>query len=487
MSIKIFFLLLIYLQISLTSIINLEGKLENTVKDAVSFLFKAPIPEIPKYDRKLKPKLSIVIPIFNKENYIKNIIWSIQYQSLKELEIIFIDDKSTDKSVSQILQHRKEDQRIRIIKNKKYRGTLYNKIYGGLQSKGEYVTFINAEDLYANPEILEMAYNSCIENDLDVLEFDYFGGGYNFDTNEFRDTYLFTKDEKSLYNTILYQPEIKKNFFFEKNNANLISGVLFNKLYKREMIDKIADYIGEDFWTQIYKHDGDFLITSAMVRNAEKYMILDYGGVYHLYENPDEMTRGVFEIGKNELKFPEKNNKIFGDYISMWERIYDLTDKESDAQYFRLQFIYLLNEPEYRKAFAQTFHFERIINLCERMYNWKYISKQGKKIVKELALDTIQSEIPVRKKYNGFYDGNNFEFENDEEDKITKKISQKGKKNKENIFDNEEKKEEESYKKDKKEKINTYNDKKEVKKEKKKKDKKEEIEEIDGYYEFDDL
>jgi hypothetical protein len=77
-------------------------------------------------------------------------------QSLKELEILFIDDKSADKSVKKINQFKKEDPRIRLIKNAKNRGILYNRIYGGLQAKADYVTFIDADDLYSKaPSLLE--------------------------------------------------------------------------------------------------------------------------------------------------------------------------------------------------------------------------------------------------------------------------------------------------------------------------------------------
>jgi len=55
---------------------------------------------------------------------------------------------SPHKSVKKILEFKKEDPRIRLIKNKKNRGILYNRIYGGLQSRGEYVAFIGADDIY---------------------------------------------------------------------------------------------------------------------------------------------------------------------------------------------------------------------------------------------------------------------------------------------------------------------------------------------------
>ena len=173
------FILLFQIYFSLSSLMKLQGQMEQTVKNAVNFILSSPKVEIPKIDIKAKPKLTIVIPVYNEAKYLKNVIKSIQYQSLKEIEILIIDDKSTDKSVKKILQYQKEDPRIRLIKNKKNRGILYNRIYGGLQARGEFVTFIDADDLYANPQILQLSYEACIKNNLDILEFDYFGGRYD--------------------------------------------------------------------------------------------------------------------------------------------------------------------------------------------------------------------------------------------------------------------------------------------------------------------
>lgn len=214
---NIFLFILIILQIQFSfPLIKLEGEMEQNVIRAVSIVLSDSKPEIPKLEKDYKPKISIVIPVYNEENFIKDVLKSIQMQSLKELEILFIDDKSTDKSVKKINQFKKEDPRIRLIKNAKNRGILYNRIYGGLQAKADYVTFIDADDLYANPQILEMAYNACIKNKLDILEFDYYGGRFDRKKMLFKDAFLFSNQNKDLYDKVYYQPEIKKVFFINK-------------------------------------------------------------------------------------------------------------------------------------------------------------------------------------------------------------------------------------------------------------------------------
>ena len=456
--------------------------MEQTVINAVNFIFSGPKPEIPKIDINSKPKVSIVIPVYNEEKYIKNVLKSIQYQSLKEIEILFIDDKSKDKSVKRIIEYKKEDPRIRLIKNKKNRGILYNRIYGGLQSRGEYVTFIDADDIYANPQILQLAYEASIKNNLDILEFDYFGGRYDQENKQFLDIFLFSNQDKNLYEKVFYQPEIKQSFFYDSKRQEVIAGIVYNKLYSHKEIEKMADYIGEDFWNQHFIYMEDFIMSFAVSRTAESFMLLGYGGIYHWYENPEGMTQGVFDMEGNQLKYPYNTNKKLGDYLSMWERAFDLTEDEPDTEYFRLKLIFLLKDPDNRHVFARTYQYERILNLCRRMYNWKYASEYGKNFAKEFAIETIGFEVPMKDKYSEFYDNDhNFDLDDDIKTDVKKTKKNKKEKKKKNKYN-----EESEIKYEKK-----VEEKKEMKKEiknKKKKDNMKEIEEIDGYIEgLDDL
>ena len=457
-----YILIIIFLQIGFSfSFIKLSGEMEQNVINAVTYILSSSKPEIPKIDLNQKPKISIIIPVYNEEKYIKNVLKSIQLQTIKEIEIIFIDDKSTDKSVQKILEYKKKDKRIRLIKNQKNRGILYNRIYGGLQAKGDYVTFIDADDLYANHQILEMSYQACIQNDLDLVEFDYFGGRFDIDKLEFKDVFLFTNQNKNLYDKVYYQPEIKKRFFYQYGTEDILAGIVYNKLYSHKLIERMADYIGIDFWNQHFIYMEDFLIVFAAARNAKSVMLLGYGGVFHWYENPEGMTKGVFDMDGKELKYPDNSNKKLGDYLSMWEKTFDLTEDESDSEYLRLKLIHLLKDPDNRHVFAQTYHYERIIQICKRMYNWKYSSDFAKNMAKEFALETIKLEIPMKKKYKEFFLD---EYSEDDEEKKEKKkkkeknTKKKQKKKKEEVSENEKLKKEEKKIKDDTEELDGFLD-----------------------------
>ena len=109
--------------------------------------------------------------------------------------------------------------------------------------------------------------------------------------------------------------------------------------------------------------------------------------------------------------------------------MFDLTENEPDSEYLRMKLIYLLKDPDNRHVFAKTFHYERIIYLCKRMYTWKYSSDFAKKFAKDFALETINLEIPMKRKYSEFFENDFFGTNNNNKNKGEKK--ERKKKNKE--------------------------------------------------------
>ena len=104
----------------------------------------------------IKPKISIFLPIYTKEKYLKRSITSIQRQTLKEIEIILINDCSTDNSLEILKEFSKKDPRIKIISNKKNSGSLFSRAIGILNSKGEYLMSLDPGDQYKDKNCLKI-------------------------------------------------------------------------------------------------------------------------------------------------------------------------------------------------------------------------------------------------------------------------------------------------------------------------------------------
>ncbi len=121
-----------------------------------------------------KIKVSIIIAVYNVEPYIKQCLDSICNQTLKEIEIICVDDGSTDHTVSIIKNYQEKDQRIHIISQEnQYAGVARN--HGMKYAKGTYLSFLDADDYYT-PDMLEKLYQQAEKQQLEVVvcEYDFF-------------------------------------------------------------------------------------------------------------------------------------------------------------------------------------------------------------------------------------------------------------------------------------------------------------------------
>ena len=103
------------------------------------------------------PKITALTASYNSEKTIKAAIRSIQNQKMDEIEILIVDDASTDKSLAIIEDLQKEDKRIRIIKNKENFGPLFSKSIGALSAKGKYIMQLDSDDLFINENIFNIS------------------------------------------------------------------------------------------------------------------------------------------------------------------------------------------------------------------------------------------------------------------------------------------------------------------------------------------
>ena len=123
--------------------------------------------------KKIKnPKISIVISLYNRERYVNSTIRSVQNQNLSEIEIIIIDDFSTDNSTKYIKELQKKDPRILLFKNKKNMGTLYSKSIGVLNAKGKYIYSLDSDDMLCNEYYFSNLYDETKTGDYDFIECD---------------------------------------------------------------------------------------------------------------------------------------------------------------------------------------------------------------------------------------------------------------------------------------------------------------------------
>ena len=127
----------------------------------------------------IHPKVSIIIPIFNVQNYLEECLQSVLLQTLKEIEIICIDDGSTDQSLSILNRYAQKDSRIKIF-SKSNRGYGHTINLGIEKATGDYIGIVEPDD-FILPKMYEVLWNTANKHHLDFVksDFHYFAGNKN--------------------------------------------------------------------------------------------------------------------------------------------------------------------------------------------------------------------------------------------------------------------------------------------------------------------
>ena len=189
--------------------------------------------------KKIKnPKISIVISLYNREKYINSTIRSVQNQNLSEIEIIIVDDFSTDNSTKFIKELQKKDPRILLFKNKKNMGTLYSKSIGVLNAKGEYIYSLDSDDMLCNEYYFSYLYDEAKTGDYDFIQCN-----------------------------AIYLDEVKKVIF--KRSPNWV--VLWSKLISTKAYQKAIYKLGKEVLNnKVVVLDDDIIAIYLFITRAQK-------------------------------------------------------------------------------------------------------------------------------------------------------------------------------------------------------------------------
>ena len=176
-----------------------------------------------------KPSISIIIPIYNSEQYLKNCLDSVCNQTLKNIEIICVNDGSIDLSLNIIQNYSYIDKRIKII-NQSNLGVSAARKNGVLQASAEYIGFIDSDD-YIEKDYFEKLYNIASFENSDII--------VTGNLKEF--------DKKNTIKRMLLKYDYKKDLNDrEKCKLFVIQTGLCNKIYKKTLITKVLSYYDDN-------------------------------------------------------------------------------------------------------------------------------------------------------------------------------------------------------------------------------------------------
>lgn len=194
-------------------------------------------------------KISIIVPIYNGEKYIINTLDSILNQSLKEIEVLAINDGSTDNTKNILDSYSKKSDRIRVI-HQENNGVSATRNKGILLAQGEYIGFVDADDLI-DADMYKKLYEKASCNDADIAICGF--------TEEDLKGNILRKYEYQHCNIILRNSEIRSEFkkSLDTKREPLGGAAIWNKIFKRSLLVDNNIFIdenitvGEDFCLNI--------------------------------------------------------------------------------------------------------------------------------------------------------------------------------------------------------------------------------------------
>ncbi len=246
-------------------------------------------------------KISVIVPVYNMEKYLNKCLDSLVNQTFKDIEILVINDGSTDKSKKIIESYAKKYKNIKAY-DKENGGLSDARNYGLRKASGDYISFIDSDD-YISLDMYEKMYDKAISKDYDMVVCDV--------------NYIYENSDK----TEIVSSHIKNDTTNIKETMLSIYPVAWNKLFKKELFKT-----GIEFKKGIWFEDVEFIyrmlpyIKSIGVVKEAMYQYLQREGsiskstdkrLYNYIEN----WNGIVEFYKEKGLFEEYHDEIEYSYV----------------------------------------------------------------------------------------------------------------------------------------------------------------------------
>lgn len=235
--------------------------------------------------------ISIVVPAYNVENFIKRTIESICSQTYKNLEIIIVDDGSIDGTKGVIEEISKTDNRIKVF-SKTNEGVTKARLYGVEKAHGEWIGFVDADDLIA-PNMYETLLANAVKYKADISHCGY--------------EKIFNDKTKKYYGTKSIVKQETKQGVMELLKGEIIEPGLCNKIFRKTLFINIIE---QNLMDCTIKNNEDLLMNFYLFSQAKISVFYDVCLYYYCYREGSVSAR---ELNKNQLIDPINVRRIIFD------------------------------------------------------------------------------------------------------------------------------------------------------------------------------
>ncbi len=262
-----------------------------------------------------KPKISVIIPIYNNEMYLSECIRSVIDSSFSDLEVILIDDGSTDNAPLIMDEYSKKDTRIRVI-HKKNEGSAAGRNLGIDLAVGEYVAFVESDDK-VEPELYEKLYKKAISTGADIVKCNFYFCQENIKRMDDR-------LEKVAIDQNVFKAIDRPAIF--RCHASIWAGLYSKKFLDekklRFLVTPKATYSDMSWMAMTFSYADKIAIVNEPLydytfdnpeSSYKKAGLLYKYKIYHSMESNRIMREaGVFDLVKEDMAVTEFNNVIDG-------------------------------------------------------------------------------------------------------------------------------------------------------------------------------
>ena len=343
------------------------------------------IEENPNFKRSKNPDVSVLMIIHNQAYYLHKGLRSIQNQSLKNIEIIIIDDCSEDNSIDLIKNYQKEDERIILISHDTNEGKIKSRSDGVRIAKGKYIALIDGDDALIHKDILKNSLYIAQKGNLDCVQFliNYYRYGkfeeivteFNFTNNSY----------------IITQPELSNKYFGPYRDLKYLlrNRNIYSKFIKNELFQKMLDFIGPEYTDDYINIAEDTIMAVALYHLANSFYCMRESGYFYSYGEENRVI-------KNNNRKCKPNDKLKD--FSTFKYIKFLVDKSSNNEkeknniYDELFFLghtnYLRNDYKLEKR-----HYQILFFIYDKMLEWSELSKEKHDYIENLRNKTLEKKI----------------------------------------------------------------------------------------------
>ena len=337
-----------------------------------------------KYKRSETPDISIVITMRNQAHCIHKAIRSVQNQSLKNIEMIIIDDCSLDNSTETVEEFMKEDERIILLKHDdNNEGIMITRNEGIRMAKGKYIAMLDADDTFIHKDILNYSLHVANLANLDVVEF------YTalYQKNTFKGYYHFHG-----YLPIIYQPELKYKFIIFKDEEwfrPIKCRTVWSKIVRNEILQKTLDNIPSKYLYDYILGFEDTMLTVSLYQVAQSYYCLRQLGYYYTF---DEKRNGFPRTKNKECSIKEGVVKDI-DHIKYLQFLVDKLDDNELGKKILYHEIKAINNFTYSN-FKRTIthHFDWVYDIFDPLINSSYLNLQQRENLQKIKDEIKENE-----------------------------------------------------------------------------------------------